>query len=156
MSSDRVHVPDPDLMRRAGRRMIWRLVVLLLLTSLLASWGISLMAHGEISGLPLAAAGVVPGVAGIVLVISTRRIRRTLDGDTVSRAAMLAARRVAHGVRTTVLAIVLALLTFGLLRAVTPGEWWTMLITVPVSAVLLVLAGTAKRLAKAQDRSLAG
>jgi len=91
VSENRIQVPDPELMRRAGTRMVTAMVLVLILTSPLTIGGISLAARGELPGLPLAVGGAVLRLCCLVLVVATLRIRRTLDGRTIARSALLTA-----------------------------------------------------------------
>jgi len=91
VSENRIQVPDPELMRRAGTRMVTAMVLVLILTAPLTIGGISLAAQGELPGLPLAVGGAVLQLCCLVLVVATLRIRRTLDGRTIARSALLTA-----------------------------------------------------------------
>jgi hypothetical protein len=79
MSENRVHIPDPNLMRRAGTRITIALIIVLILTTPFTIGGITLLANGELPGLPLAACGAVVQIGCIVVVVFTLRIRRTLN-----------------------------------------------------------------------------
>lgn len=153
MSDDRIPVPDPALMRRAGKRMILALIPLLFLATLIAVWGIVLVAAGEVPGLPLLVGGVVLAVAAVTLTVSGFRVRRTLRQSTVSRASSMKARQAAGRVRIATLITMVLLVVFGLLRVIS-GEWWSLLTALMVSAVLYFLASGAKTVVKAQERSL--
>lgn len=154
MTDNRIHVPDPALMRRAGNRMILALVAILIFATPFTIWGIVLLAAGELPGLPLAVGGAVLEIATVVLVVTTLRIRSTLDHDTISRESLLQARRVARGVRLASLTTVLALIAYGLIRGLT-GEWWSLLTALLIGVALYLLGSGAKNIVRAQDRSLA-
>src|SRR5690349_23707022 len=123
MSSDRVHVPDPALLRRAATRMTVAVVILLILTTFFTAGGISLLAAGEPPGLPFAAGGAVLQLAAIALVVATRRVRRTLDGQTVARSSLISARRTSGWVRRSTLATLLALIAYGAVRLALGDPW---------------------------------
>jgi hypothetical protein len=153
MSENRVQVPDPSVMRRAGKRVVVATIAILILATLLTIWGITLLAAGELPGLPLAVGGAALGIGAVVLASATLRVRRTLDHDTVSRDAMLAARWVVGLVRTGLLLTLLLLVVFGLVR-VLAGEWWSLMVALLMGAVLYLLAKGASNIVKAQDQSL--
>jgi hypothetical protein len=154
VSDNRVHVPDPVLMRRAGNRMVIAMVMILILTLPFTVGGISLLIAGELPGLPLAVGGFVLEICSIVLVAASLRVRRTLDGQTIARPALLAARRVAGGVRRTAVVTILALILFGLIRSAF-GDGWSLLTAAILSIGLFLLARGTKTMGKAQDRALA-
>ncbi|NMO50057.1 hypothetical protein HH310_02450 [Actinoplanes sp. TBRC 11911] len=154
MSDDRVRVPDPALMQRAGTRMLLALIIVLILVTPLTVGGITLLVAGEAAGLPLAAGGVVLGVAAIVLTVTTRRIRRTLDQGTVARGALEAARRVSRRVRLACLTTLLALIVFGVVRGLS-GEWWSLGTALLMGVALYVFGNGANTMVKAHDRALA-
>lgn len=151
--SDRVHVPDPALMRRAGRRMAYALVMLLILTTFFTVGGISLLVAGELPGLPFAVGGAVLAIAAIVLVVATVRVRRTLEGQTVARSSLLTARRTAGWVRRITLATAAALIVYGIVR-VFVGDPWSLLTAGIISVALLLLARGSKAMRVAQSRQL--
>jgi len=153
MSENRVRVPDPTLMRRAGNRVVVATIAILILATPLTIWGITLLAAGELPGLPLALGGAALGIGAVVLASATLQVRRTLDHDTVSREAMQTAGRIVRLVRTGLLLTLLLLVAFGVVRALT-GEWWSLLVALLVGAVIYLLAIGASNIAKAQDRSL--
>ena len=153
MTENRVRVPDPTLMRRAGNRVVVATIAILILATPLIVWGMTLLVAGELPGLPLAVGGAALGVGAVVLASATLRVRRTLDHDTVSRETMRAARRVIGLVRTALLLTLLLLVVFGIAR-VLAGEWWSLLIALLVGVVVYLLARGAGSIAKAQDRSL--
>jgi len=133
--------------------MVTAMVLVLILTAPLTVGGISLAAQGELPGLPLAVGGAVLQICCLVLVVATLRIRRTLDGRTIARSALLTARRAATWVRRTALATLLALLLFGLARLAFDDRW-SLLTAFIMGVGLLVLATGSKNLGKAQDRTL--
>jgi hypothetical protein len=92
-SEHRVRVPDPALMRRAGNRMIRTLIIVLVLVTPLTVGGLSLVAAGELPGLPLAIGGAVLELAAVAVTAAAFRVRSTLDHETISRTSLLAARR---------------------------------------------------------------
>ncbi|GAA3344165.1 hypothetical protein GCM10020358_46300 [Amorphoplanes nipponensis] len=151
--SDRVHVPDPALMRRAGRRMTVALVILLILTTVLTVGGISLLVAGELAGLPLAVGGAVLEVAAVVLVVTTLRIRRTLNAQTVARSALLTASRTAGRVRLVVLVTLLALVAYGVARLLA-GDRWSLVTAGIIGIGLFLLARGSKAMRVAQDQAL--
>lgn len=153
MTDNRVRVPDPALMRRAGGRMILALVFILVLATPITAWGVVLIAGGEISGLPLAVGGAVLAVAAVVLTLGSLGVRRSLDGGTVTRESIRTARRTTTAVRAGCLVAVVGLVIFGLARAAA-GELWSLMTAIPVSGVLFLFAHGAGRLAKAQQQSL--
>lgn len=155
MTDDRVRVPDPALMQRAGTRMLLTLIIVLILVTPLTVAGITLLAAGEAAGLPLAVGGAVLGVAAIVLTATTRRIRRTLDQGTVSRRSLVTARRVSRQVRLASLTTLLALIVFGLVRGLS-GEWWSLGTALLMGVALYVFANGTNTMVKAHDRALAG
>jgi hypothetical protein len=155
MTDNRVHVPDPALIYRAGIRSVLALPVILILSTVLISWGVTLLAAGEALGLPFAVGGVVLAISVIAITTATLGIRRSLDQDSISRESLLKARRIAKGVSFASLATVLALILFGLVRGLM-GEWWSMLTTLLISVVLYVFGRAARNVAKAQTRSLSG
>src|SRR5687768_11297425 len=121
--SDRVPVPDPALLRRAGRRMIIALVLVLFLTMFFTVGGIALLAAGELAGLPFAVGGAVLQLASIVLVVATLRIRRTLDDRSVARSSLVAAHRTAGQVRRVALGTLFALILYGVVRLLLGDPW---------------------------------
>ncbi|MET8153699.1 hypothetical protein ACIBSW_27515 [Actinoplanes sp. NPDC049668] len=151
--SDRVHVPDPELMRRAGRRMTTALVIMLILTTFLTVAGISLVAAGELAGLPLAVGGAVLEIAAIVLVVATLRVRRTLDGRTIARSALLTARQTANRVYRVALVTTIALIGYGVVRLVL-GDPWSLVTACVISIGLFLLARGSKSMGLAQDQAL--
>jgi hypothetical protein len=153
VSENRLHIPDPDLMRRAGTRMAVALIIVLILTAPFTIGGVTLLAAGELPGLPLAVGGAVLQISCIVLVVVTLRIRRTLDGPTIARSALLTARRVAAWTRRTALLAILALILFGLVRLAFDDRW--SLGTASLMSIgLFFLANGGKNMGKAQDRAL--
>jgi len=151
--SDRVHVADPALMRRAGRRMAFALVMVLILTTFFTVGGISLLVAGELPALPFAVGGAVLEIAAIVLVVATLRVRRTLDSETVARSSLLTARRTAGWVRRITLVTALVLIAYGIVRVVV-GDPWSLLTAGIISVALLLLARGAKAMRLAQGRVL--
>jgi membrane protein implicated in regulation of membrane protease activity len=85
----------------------------MILVTPLTVWGITLLAAGELPGLPLAVGGAVLEVAAVVLTAAALRVRRTLSQETVSRDSLLAGRRVAGRVRLASLVTLLGLVVFG-------------------------------------------
>ncbi len=154
MTDTRIPVPDPPLMRRAARRMTVALVVVLALTTIVTVAGFTLLATGQLPGLPLAAGGLILQLALIVLVVVTLRVRYTLDGNTISRAALADARRITVGVRRLALTTIAALLVYALIR-LGFGDPWSLLTAVLIGIALWFLAAGAKRIRQAHDRSLA-
>jgi hypothetical protein len=152
--SDRVHVPDPALMRRAGRRMTTALVIMLILTTFFTVGGISLVIAGEFAGLPLAVGGAVLQIACIVLVVATLRVRRTLDGRTVARSSLLTARRTAGRVQRIALVTLFALILYGVVRLLL-GDPWSLITAFLIGIGLLLLARGSKAMGRAQDQALA-
>ena len=150
MSNDRVHVPDPTLMRRATRRMTISLVFLLILTMFFSVGGMSLVVAGELPGLPFAVGGAVLQIGAIALVIATWNVRRTLNGQTVARSSLLTARRIS-----------------GWVRRITPGDnlgahrvrlalddAFSLVTAGIISIGLFLLARGSKTIGLAQDQSL--
>jgi hypothetical protein len=129
------------------------MIAILILATPITSWGITLLAAGELPGLPLAVGGAALGIGAVVLASATLRVRRTLDNGTVSREAMLAARRTIGLVRSALLITLLLLLVYGIARVLV-GEWWSLLVALLLAGVLYLLAIGASNIAKAQDRSL--
>jgi hypothetical protein len=154
MSESRLHVPDPDLMRRAFTRMVVALVFLVVLTAFFIIGGITLLANGEVPGLPLAVGGLVLLLGCVVLVATTRRVRRSLREQTISREALSAARRAAIMVRRTAILAAVALLVFGLVR-IAFGDGWSLLTAAVMSVGLWLLARGGNTMRKAHDQALA-
>ena len=153
MSNDRVHVPDPALMRRATRRMTISLVLLLILTTFFTIGGISLVTAGELAGLPFAVGGAVLQVSAIALVIAMWNTRRTLAGQTVARSSLLTARRASGWVRRITLATIIALIGYGIVRTVLHDPF-SLLTAGIISIGLFLLARGSKIISLAQDQSL--
>ena len=153
MSNDRVHVPDPALMRRATRRMTISLVFLLILTTFFTVGGISLVAAGEPAGLPFAVGGTVLQISAIALVIATWNIRRTLAGQTVARSSLLTARRTSGWVRRLTLATIIALIGYGIVR-IALGDQFSLLTAGIIGIGLFLLARGSKAISLSQDQSL--
>lgn len=151
--SDRIHVDDPAFMRRARRRMTVALVMVLILTSFFTAGGISLVAAGELPGLPLAIGGAVLQIAAIVLVVATLRVGRSLDGQTVTRSSLRTARRTAGAVRLTAVVTLLALLLYGAVRFAL-GDHWSIVTAGIIGIALFFLARGGKALRRAHDQSL--
>jgi membrane protein implicated in regulation of membrane protease activity len=154
MTENRLPVPDPGLMRHAFRRMVVALVLLLILTAFFTAGGIAVVVSGELPGLPLAVGGAVLMLSAVVLVVAVFRVRRTLDGRTISRSALLAARRTAALIRRTAVLTVLVLLLFGLVRLAFDDRW-SLATAALMSVGLWLLARGSKNLGKAQDQTLA-
>ena len=153
MSNDRVHVPDPTLMRRATRRMTISLAFLLILTMFFSVGGMSLVAAGELPGLPFAVGGAVLQIGAIALVIATWNISRTLNGQTVARSSLLTARRTSGWVRRITLATILALIGYGVIRLALDDAF--SLVTAGIISIgLFLLARGSKTIGLAQDQSL--
>ena len=153
MSNDRVHVPDPALMRRATRRMTISLAFLLILTTFFTVGGISLVAAGELPGLPFAVGGAVLQIGAIALVIAPWNIRRTLDGQTVARSSLLTARQTSGWVRRIALATIIVLIGYGIVR-ITLGDAFSLVTAGIISIGLFLLARGSKTIGLAQDQSL--
>jgi hypothetical protein len=140
-------------MRRAATRTVLGLVVVLVLTTFFTAGGVSLLAAGQLPGLPLAVGGAVLQLTLIVVVIAVLRVRSTLDGHTVARSALVAARRTAVAVRRTALLTLAALLLYGLVRLVF-GDRATLVTSALIGIALWTLSVGANRLRKAQDQSV--
>ncbi|GIM97539.1 hypothetical protein [Paractinoplanes toevensis] len=153
MTDDRIQVPDPALVRRAGKRMIPALIAILILAAPITIWGVALLSAGELPGLPLAVGGLVLAVAAVMLTMSGLRVRQTLQQNTVSRESLRKARNVARGVRFASLGTLFGLVTYGLVRGLS-GEWWSLLTALLVGIALYVLGNGASNAAKQQERSL--
>lgn len=153
VSDPRIQVPDPALMRRAASRTVLVLVVVLALTTFFTAAGVSLLAAGELPGLPFAVGGAVVQLALVVLVVAMLRVRRSLDGQTIARTALVTARRTTVAVGRAALATLAALLLYALAR-LTLGDRGTLLTAGIISPALLTLSVGTKRLRKAQDQSL--
>ena len=153
MSNDRVHVPDPALLRRAARRMTVALVIMLTLTTFFTAGGISLLTAGELPGLPFAVGGAVLQLAAIALVVATWHVRRTLDGQTVARSSLLTARRASGWVRRITLAVLIALIAYGVVR-LTLGDLWSLVTACIIGIGLSLLARGSKNMGLAQDQAL--
>jgi hypothetical protein len=153
MSENRLHIPDPNLIRRAGTRMTIALIIVLILTTPFTVGGITLLANSELPGIPLAVGGAVLQIACIVVVAVTLRIRRTLNGTTIARSTLLTARQVTARTRHTALATIPALILFGLVRLAFDDRW-SLGTACIMSIGLFVLANGSKNMRKAQDRAL--
>jgi hypothetical protein len=153
MSDDRVHVQDPAFMRRATRRMTIAVVFLLILTTFFTAGGVSLVAAGELSGLPFAVGGAVLQIAAIALVVATWHVRRTLDGQTVARSSLVTARRAAGWVRRVTLATLIVLLGYGVIR-LTLGDPLSLITACIIDIGLFLLARGSKTIGLAQDQAL--
>lgn len=153
MSNERVHVPDPALMRRATRRMTVALVLLLILATFFTVGGISLVAAGELAGLPFAVGGGVLQISAIALVIATWNIRRTLADQTVARSSLLTARRTSGWIRRITLATTTALIGYGLIR-IASGDPFSLLTAGIIGIGLFLLARGSRTISRAQDQSL--
>ncbi len=140
-------------MRRATKRMTIALVFLLILTTFFTVGGISLVAAGELSGLPFAVGGVVLQVSAIALVIATWNIRRALDGQSVARASLLTARRASIWVRRVTLATIVALIGYGIVRTAL-GDPLSLVTACIIGIGLLFLARGSKTIGLAQEQSL--
>ncbi|WP_125810173.1 hypothetical protein [Actinoplanes sp. ATCC 53533] len=133
--------------------MTGALVIVLILTTFFTAGGISLLASGELPGLPLAVGGAVLQIAAIVLVVATLGIRRTLDAHTVARSSLLAARRTARWVRRIALVTLLALVGYGLVRLVL-GDPWSLITACIIDIGLFLLARGSKAIGLAQEQAL--
>ena len=153
MSNDRVHVPDPALMRRATRRMTVSLVFVLILTTFFTGGGISLVAADELAGLPFAVGGAVLQVSAIALVVATRNIGRTLADQTVARSSLQTARRTSGWVRRITLATLIGLIGYGVVRMAS-GDPFSLLTAGIIGIGLFFLARGSKVISRAQDQSL--
>jgi hypothetical protein len=153
VSDSRLPVPDPALLRRAYRRMVIALVGTSIPTAFLTVAGIVLVVSGDLPGLPLAAGGLVLLTGAALLVASVGRVRRSLNGPTVARSAVLTARAAATAVRRTAELTCLALLVFGLVR-VAFGDFWSLITGAGVAIAVWFLARGCKSMADAQDRAL--
>ena len=151
--SERIQVPDPALMRRAGGRMIRAMIFILVLVTPFTLGGSRLLAAGELPALPLAVGGLVLAAAAVALTVTNLRVRRTLDGCTVARSAMAAARRANRWIRAAVVATLAGLLGFGLIR-LTFGDKWSILTALLVSVALFFLARGLTRIIRAQSQGL--
>jgi hypothetical protein len=155
MADDRISIPDPVFMRKAGRRAVRALVIILVLTALFTVGGISAIAHGEPTGIPLAVGGFALDIACIALVVAAARVPRTLEGHTIARSAVQNARTTTTWVRRGAWLTVLALLAYGVAR-VAVDDPWSFLVALAMSAALIILAQATRTLTKAQDRTLSG
>jgi hypothetical protein len=153
MSNDRVHVPDPALLRRAARRMTIAVVIMVVLTTFFTAGGISLLTAGELPGLPLAVGGATIQIGAIALLIATWHVRRTLNGHTIARSSLVTARRTSGWVRRITLATTVVLIVYGLIR-LTLGDPWTLLTTGIIGVALFLLASACQNIGLAQDRAL--
>jgi ABC-type Co2+ transport system permease subunit len=140
-------------MRRAGRRMTVALVLVVVLTMFFTVGGGTLLAAGELAGLPLAVGGAVLQIAAIVLVVATLRIRRTLDDRSVARSSLASAHRTTGWVRRVVLGTLVALLGYGVVRLVL-GDPWSLATACIVGIGLFFLARGSKAMRAAQEQSL--
>jgi hypothetical protein len=129
------------------------LVFLLILTTFFTVGGISLVAAGELSGLPFAVGGAVLQIGAIALVIGTWHIRRTLDGQTVARSSLLTARRTSGWVRRITLATIIALIAYGGVRTAL-GDPLSLVTACIIGIGLLLLARGSKTIGLAQEKSL--
>ena len=153
MSNDRVHVPDPALLRRAARRMTIAIVIMVVLTTFFTAGGISLLTAGELPGLPLAVGGAVMQIGAVALLIATWLVRRTLDGPTIARSSIMTARRTSKWVRRTTLSTIIMLIVYGLIR-LTLGDPWSLAAAGIIGVALFLLATSSKNIGLAQDRAL--
>jgi hypothetical protein len=149
----RLQIPDPALMRRAGTRMTVALMVVLTLISPFTIGGVTLLAAGELPGLPLAVGGAVLQMSCIVLVVATVHIRRTLDDRTIARSALLAARQVTAWTRRTAVATILTIILFGLVRLAFEDRW-SLGTACIMSIGLFFLANGSKNMRRAQELAL--
>lgn len=148
---DRQYVPDPALMRRACRRMILALIVFLVLSSPFTIGGISLVATGNLPGLPFAFGGAVLQIAALITVAATIAVRASLDDATVSGRAVSTSRRILTVTRLGILATIVALLLFAAIR-VFLGDYWSLLTAVLISGALWLTASMLRRVRQSYDR----
>lgn len=153
-AADRIAIPDPALMRRASRRAIRALIVILTLTALFTVGGISAIANGESTGIPLALGAGALDLACLALVVATQRVRNTLHDHTISRSALTTARRTTTWVQRGAWITILLLVTYGGVRLATDDPW-SFITALAMSVALAVLARATQRLRRAQDQSLA-
>jgi hypothetical protein len=129
------------------------LVFLLILTTFFTIGGISLVATGELAGLPFAVGGAVVQVSAIALVIATWNVRRTLAGQTVARSSLLTARRSSGWVRRITLATIIALVGYGIVR-IALGDPFSLLTAGIIGIGLFLIARASKTISLAHNQSL--
>ncbi len=144
-NNPRVRVPDTAAMRRSPWRLIRATVIVLVLLTFFTAGGISIVRAGELPGLPFAIGGAIAQLTVIVFFVATLRVRATLDGDTVSRRAVTAARRTVAALRVTLWITIVGLTAYGLVRAL-QGDGWTLLPTLIIDVMLWLLAKGMTRL----------
>jgi hypothetical protein len=144
----RVPVPDPALMRRSTSRILVALIAFLLLSSFFTVGGISLVAAGELPGLPLAVGGAVVQLAVLAIVLAGLRVRSTLTGGTVSRVAVSAALRTLTIVRIGTVTTIFAAMLYAIARAIV-GDRWTLLTAAIMAIILWATASSASKAMKA-------
>lgn len=142
--ASRIPVADPESMRRGARRSVFVGVILLILLTGFTVGGASILAAGELPGLPFTVGGAVAQLSVVSLNVAALRVRSSLDGRTVSRVAVHTARRVLAISYAVLLLTTGGLVSYALLR-VAFGDLATLLTTAIISVPLwLLLRGTGR------------
>jgi hypothetical protein len=154
--NDRIHIPNVDFMRQGAWRAVFAGTIVFLLVGGFTVGGISMVAAGEMPGLPFAVGGLVLQLSVIVMLSAVFRVRSSLDGDTVSRRAMTGAGNMHTGLGILLLCTLIGLALYSMVRFLLIEDPWTALTTLIIGVPLALTQVATGLLRRGLKTRLAG